>query len=248
MTGFEGTINNGEIRSILKSATVLVDECRVFFEDDEMRIRGTDPSGVGLVLIEVSDEAFDDTVFNPGEACFDLNEMMDMIKTVGTGEDVELVLEDRAMSIDTLDLSFTLSLIDPDTLKRDHNKPDLDLPAEVVFDASAFQRGIDAADLVADHVEFGIDEENSAFYMEAKGDVNRVILRKEKQDLVTLTTESVSSTYSIEYLKDICSAFPEDHNVTISLGEDYPVEISFDVIDDKATVTYFISPRLQPNT
>lgn len=248
MTVFKGTINNGEIRSILKSATVLVDECRVFFEDDEMRIRGTDPAGVGLVLIEASDEAFDQAVFNSGEACFDFAEMADMIKTVGTGEDVELALEDRAMSIETLDLSFTLSLIDPDALKRDRGKPDLDLPAKVVFDASAFQRGIDAADLVADHVEFGIDEKNSAFYMEAKGDVNEVILRKEKQDLVTLTTEAVSSTYSIEYLKDICSALPEDRNVTISLGDDYPVEISFDIIGDSATVTYFISPRLQPNT
>lgn len=248
MTTFEGTITNGKIQSVLKSATVLVEECRVFFEDDELTIRGTDPGGVGLVLIEMSDDAFSDATINAGEACLDFDEMTDMIKTVGTEEEVDLEIEGHELNINTLDLSFTLSLIDPNTLKRDRSKPDLDLPAEVVLDSSVFQRGIEAADLVADHVEFGINASNSAFYMEAKGDMNRVILQKEKQDLETLTTEPVASTYSIEYLKDICNAIPQDTNVSINLGEDYPAEISFDIIEDNATVTYFISPRLEPDS
>lgn len=246
MIFFEGTINNGDIQSILKSATVVVHECRMMFEESTVTIRGTDPAGVGLVLIEISEEAFSDITINSGEACLDISEMTDMIGTVGTGEDVDLKIVDHELNIDTLDLSFTLSQINPDSLEQDHEKPDLELPAEVVLDSSAFQRGIDAADLVADHVEFGISEDDSSFYMEAKGDVNRVILQKKKHDLVTLTTEPVNSTYSIGYLKDICTAIPDDNELSINLGNDYPTEISFNILEDNATVTYFVSPRLQP--
>lgn len=247
MTVFEGTINNGDIQSILKSATVLVDVCRVAFEESKVTLRGTDPAGVGLVLIEISEDAFSGTTIEPGQACLDISEMADMVGTASDGEDVNLEVVDSELNINVLDLSFTLSQIHPDSLEQDHEKPDLELPAEVVLDSSAFQRGVGAADLVADHVELGISDENSSFYMEAKGDVNQVILQKKKHDLATLTAEPVSSTLPIEYLKDICSAIPDDKELSINLGDDYPAEISLNIINN-ATVTYFISPRLQPDT
>lgn len=84
--------------------------------------------------------------------------------------------------------------------------------------------------------------------METKGDVNEVILERKKQDLVTITTEPVSSTYSVSYLKEICGAIPDDTNITIQLGEEFPTEISFEIVDGDAEVTYFLSPRLSPDS
>lgn len=247
MTEFKGSIDGEYIKSILDAITVLVEECRVVFEDDNVRIRGTDPADVALVLIEISEEAFDDPTITEGDVCWNFSEMADMVGTVGKENKVNLELGEHNLNLDILDLNFTLSLIDPDSLDRDRTKPDLDLPAEIVLDSSALKRGVKAADLVADHVEFGIDEDESAFYMEAKGDSNEVILTRKKRDLVTLTLESVGSTYSVDYLKKICDALPDDTEVQIRLGDDYPAELSFKLADENATVTYFLSPRIQPD-
>lgn len=248
MTLFEGTIIGEDVRSILSAATVLVDECRVFLEDNKIRIRGSDPGGVAIVIIEISEAAFNDAEIGNGNVCWDFSEMSDMISMAGTSTNIELQIENHDLIIDFIDLHFTLNLIDSDILKKDTEKPEIDLDAEVVLNSSAFKRGIQAADLVADHVEFGIDDEDSTFYMEAKGDINEVILKRKKKDLVTLTAESVSSTFSVDYLKDICDAIPDDIEVAITLGEDFPAEISFSIIDGNSDVTYFIAPRLQPDS
>lgn len=247
MTLFKGTIIGENVHSILSAATVLVDECHVFLEDNKVRIRGTDPGGVAIVIIEISEEAFNDAEIGNGNVCWDFSEMSDMIKMADASTDIELQIENHDLILDFIDLHFTLKLINTDTLKKDTEKPEMDLDAEIVLDSSAFKRGIQAADLVADHIEFGIDDNESAFYMEAKGDVNEVILKRKKQDLVTLTTEAVSSTFSVDYLKDICGAIPNDVEVAITLGEDYPAEISYSIIDGNSNVTYFIAPRIQPD-
>lgn len=248
MSLFQGSIPREDIRSILDTATVLVEECRVFLEGSTVKIRGTDVGGVALVIINIDKEAFNNAEIGDGDVCWDFSEMTEMIKTADSEADIDLKIQDSNLLIDFLDLHFSLSLIDPDSLKRDQEKPDIDLDAEIVLDSSVLKRGIDAADLVGDHVEFGIDEEKSAFYMKAKGESNEVILKREKQDLVTLTATSVSSTYSVEYLKDICKAIPEDTDVGIHLGDDLPAEISYTVVDGNVTVTYFIAPRLEPDS
>lgn len=249
MTTFKGTVSGEDIRSILTAATVLVEECRVFFQEDKVKIRGTDPGGVALVIIEISEDAFDDvTVKEEDDVCWDFSEMTDMIRMADKDTDIDLEIDNNKLIIDFIDLHFTLSLIDPDALKNDTKKPDMDLAAEIILESSVFKRGVNAAGLVAEHVEFGIDDDESAFYMEAKGDVNEVILRRKKRDLVTLSADPASSTYSVHYLNRICAAIPDNTEVEIALGNDLPAEISYKIAGGKATVTYFIAPRLQPNT
>lgn len=247
MTVFKGEVKCENLQSVLDAVTVLVEECRVFFEDDSVRIRGTDKANVSMVLVEISESAFDNAEIGSEDTSWNFSKMADMVNTGGKDADVELEVAGSNLLIDILDLSFTLSLIDPDHLDNDQEKPVFDLPAEIVLDSSVFERGVHAADLVSDHVEFGIDEEESAFYMEAKGDVNEVILKKSKRDLSTLTLEGVSSTFSVNSLKEFTKAIPSETQINIEIGNEFPADISFEIMDGDATVTYFISPRIGPD-
>ena len=248
MSLFEGTIEAGDFRSILNSSTVIYEESRVFFEDNSVKIRVTDPSGVGVVVLDISESAFTDSEIGSGDICCDFSEIADMIKMAGGSTDIDLKVNEHDLVIDFIDLQFTVKLIDPDTLDKDTEKPDIDLEGEVVLESAAFKRGVNAADLVADHVELGVDDEEEAFYMKSKGDINEVILKRRKKDLVTINLEPVSSTFSVEYLKDICSAIPDDTPISITLGEDFPSEISYSTIEDAVDVTYFLAPRIQPDS
>lgn len=248
MSLFEGTIEAGDFRSILDSSTVVYEEARVFFEDNKVKVRVTDPSGVGVVVLEISETAFDDCEIGSGNICCDFSEITDMIKMADGSTDVNLKVQEHELIIDFLDLQFTVKLIDPDTLNKDTKKPDIDLDGEVVLDSSAFKRGVNAAELVADHVELGVDDEEDAFYMKAKGDINKVILKRRKKDLVTIDLEPVSSTFSVECLKNICGAIPDETQISVNLGEDFPSEISYSIIEEAVDVTYFLAPRIQPNS
>jgi len=244
MTEFNTTVDWQDLRSILNSVTVLVDECRLIADDDVVRIRGTDPAGVGLVEIEIPETAFEDAELGDTNVCLDFAELTDMVSIATDADSVDLELDFPSLEINVLDLSFSLALIDPEKLKKDHQKPDFDLEGEIVINSTAFKRGVDAADLVADEVEFQIDTDDSAFCMRAIGDTNQVVMKRKKQDLFTLTMDEMKSKYSVPYLKDISKAIPEDSEVTLEFAEDFPAEISFDILDGDATVTYFISPRI----
>lgn len=247
MSSFEGTISGENLQSILDVATVFVERCRVFITDDEIRIRGTDPADNCLVVIDVSNEAFESVSFDERDVCWDFTQMADMVNTADRDSKVSLELLDHNIEISVLDLNFTLTLENPDYLKRDREKPELKLDGEVVMESAAFKRGINAANLVANHVEFGIDSNRSLFYMQALGDVNEVIMRRSKRDLQTLTSEEMTSEYSLDYLNPISNAIPKDSEVQLNFDEDYPAEISFKIVDGSAEVTYFVAPKVDPN-
>lgn len=248
MTCFEGTIRNEDLKTILNAVTVLVQEARVFLDNGEVLIRGTDPAGVGRVQITISEDAFENPEIRQASMCLDFIELTDMVNTADANADVHIQAHERDMKIDVLDLDFSLTLIDPEALDRDQAIPDLDLPAEVVISSSAFKRGIQAGNLVADHIEFGISETDRAFYLRARGDTNEVVMEKKEEDLGALTPDSVSSAYSLDYLTEIRGAIPTDTNIRINLGDDHPAEMSFDLVDGNATVTYFLAPRLEPDS
>jgi proliferating cell nuclear antigen len=248
MTDLEGTIRNGDLKTILNAVTVLVDEARVFLENDEVIIRGTDPAGVCIVQITISEDALENPEIRQASMCLDFTELTDMVNTADADADVHIQVHEHDMEIDVLDLDFSLTLIDSEALDSDQAIPNLDLPAEVVISSSAFKRGIKAGNLVAEHIEFGINETDPAFYMRAKGDSNEVVMEKREEDLGALTAGSVSSTYSLDYLTEIRGSIPTDTNIGINLGDDHPVEISFDLVDGNATVTYFLAPRLEPDS
>lgn len=248
MTYFKGTIQNGELKTILNAVTVLVEDARAFFGDNEVVIRGTDPAGVGIVQITVSEDAFENPEINQGSVCLDFTELTDMVDTADADADVRIQVHEHDVGIDVLDLDFSLSLIRPEALDNDQSIPDLDLPAEVVISSSAFKRGIEAGDLVANYIEFGFSGTDPAFYMRARGDSNEVVMEKSEEDLDALTVGSVSSTYSLDYLTEIHGSIPADTNIRIKLGDDHPAKMLFDLVEEDATVTYFLSPRIEPNS
>lgn len=248
MTYFAGTIRNEDLKTILNAVTVLIEEARILLNDGEVLIRGTDSAGVSRVQVKMSEDAFDDPEIEQASMCLDFTELTDMVNTADADADVHIKAYDHDLKIDVLDLNFSLALINPDVLDSDQTIPDLELPAEVVVSSSSFKRGIKAGDLVADHIEFGISETDPAFYMRARGDSNEVVMEKKEEDLGALTLDSVSSTYSLDYLTEIREAIPTDTNIGINLGDDHPARITFNLMDGDATVTYFLAPRLEPDS
>jgi proliferating cell nuclear antigen len=142
-------------------------------------------------------------------------------------------------------LAYTLALIDPDSIRQEPDIPDLDLSAEIVLEGAQLDRGIKAADMVSDHVRLRVDAADEAFHIEAEGDTDDVDFELDAEDLIALTAGSADSLFSLDYLKDMNKAIPKDAEVTIELGEEFPVKIHYAVAEGQGNITYMLAPRIQ---
>jgi proliferating cell nuclear antigen len=158
---------------------------------------------------------------------------------------LELDEETRKLHIQIEGLSYTLALIDPDSIRQEPDIPDLDLPAEIVLEGNQMDRGIKAADMVSDHIRLHVDEEEEAFYIEAEGDTDDVDLKIGSDELISLQAGPADSLFSLDYLKDMNKAIPSDAEVTIELGEEFPVKLHYEFGEGMGHVTYMLAPRIQ---
>jgi proliferating cell nuclear antigen len=158
---------------------------------------------------------------------------------------LELDEETRKLHIRMDGLSYTLALIDPDSIRQEPDIPDLDLAAEIVVEGAQLGRGITAADMVSDHIRLRVDPDAEAFLVEAQGDTDDVDLELGREDLIALTAGEADSLFSLDYLKDMNKAIPGDAEVTVELGEEFPVKMHYEFAEGLGHVTYMLAPRIQ---
>ncbi|MFW5977943.1 MAG: DNA polymerase sliding clamp, partial [Halohasta sp.] len=191
--------------------------------------------------------AFESYDADGGVIGVNLGRLQDIASMANSGDLIQLELDEetRKLHIQLDGLSYTLALIDPDSIRQEPDIPELDLPAQVVLEGSQLDRGIKAADMVSDHISLRVDEGEAAFYIEAEGDTDDVDLKLTKEDLIDLTAGAADSLFSLDYLKDMNKAIPKATEVTVDLGEEFPVKLHYEFAEGLGHVTYMLAPRIQ---
>ena len=244
---FKAIVSSGTLRAALDSVGVLVDECKIRLDEDELTIRAVDPANVGMVDLSLSPDAFESYETDGGVIGVNLSRLEEMVKMASADQLVHLELDEetRKLHIQFDGLEYTLALIDPDSIRQEPDLPDLDLAAEIVLEGSHIDRAVKAADMVSEHIVLGVNEEEDHFYVDAQGDTDDVHFELDREDLIDLTPGDAHSLFSLDYLKEMNKAIPNDAEVTIELGEDFPVKLHFDIAEGQGNVTYMLAPRIQ---
>jgi proliferating cell nuclear antigen len=257
---FKAIVSADTLQSTLSSVGVLVDECKIHLTDDGLEIRAVDPANVGMVDCSLSAAAFESYETDGGVIGVNLVRLQDIADMADSAQLVELELDEetRKLRIAVEGLEYTLALIDPESIREEPDLPDLDLPATIVVEGRDIDRAVTAADMVSDHIELGVDAEREVFYVavdvelflagvDAEGDTDDVHLELTPEDLIDLVAGEANSLFSLDYLKDMNRAIPADAEVTLELGEEFPVKLHFDVAEAQGAVTYMLAPRIQSN-
>ncbi|WP_435078507.1 DNA polymerase sliding clamp [Halococcus sp. AFM35] len=244
---FDAIVSAGTLGTALDSVSVLVEECKLHLNDDEIAIRAVDPANVGMVDLTLSADAFESYEADGGVIGVNLSRLQDIAGMAGSDDLVHLELDEetRKLHISIDGLEYTLALIDPDSIRQEPDIPDLDLPAKIVLEGRDIDRAVTAADMVSDHIALGVDEDAEQFYVDAEGDTDDVHFELDTEDLIDLTPGPAHSLFSLDYLKDMNKAIPGDAEVTIDLGEEFPVKLHFAVAETEGSVTYMLAPRIQ---
>ncbi len=244
---FKAIVSASTLQDALDSVSVLVDECKIRLNEEALSIRAVDPANVGMVDLTLEAAAFESYEADGGVIGVNLARLEDIAGMANSGDLIHLELDEetRKLHIETDGLSYTLALIDPDSIRQEPDIPDLDLASEIVVEGAQIDRGIKAADMVSDHIRLRVDETQETFFIEAEGDTDDVDLELTREDLIALTAGPADSLFSLDYLKDMNKAIPGDAEVTIELGEEFPVKLHYAFAEGLGTVTFMLAPRIQ---
>jgi len=242
--GFSAIISADTLADTIDAVDCLVNECKIHLDEGGLRIAAVDPANVGMVALELDAAAFEAYDAAGGTIGADLERLGDVVGMADSGDLVHLDLdaETRKLHIDAGGLSYTLALIDPEAIRQEPDIPELDLPATVRLPAGELERGVTAADLCSDHITLGADDD--AFLMTAEGDTDDVRVTVPSEECARHgTSESVRSLFSLEYLDDMTGPMAGD--VTVRLGDEFPVKLRWEFAEGAGEVTYMLAPRIQ---
>ena len=244
---FKAIVSAETLRGALDSVSVLVDECKINLNEDGLAIRAVDPANVGMVDLTLDVEAFESYETDGGVIGVNLARLEDFVGMADSDQLVQLELDEetRKLHVRIDGLEGTLALIDPESIRKEPDIPDLDLPATVVVEGRDIDRAVKAADMVSDHIALGVDADEELFYVDAEGDTDDVHLELTREDLIDLTPGDAHSLFSLDYLKNMNKAIPKDAEVEMELGEEFPVKMHFDFAEGDGHVTFMLAPRIQ---
>lgn len=252
-SAFSAAIQGKQLQQTLDYVTALVDECKFRIEATGLSIRAVDPANVGMVDLFLPAGAFESWRQTDDETVLGIPlERMDEIVGMADGDELvqfELDAEARQLNFSISNISYTLSLIDPDAIRQEPDIPELDLTAEVVFDGSQFSRGIAAADMVSEHIRFAVTPRNAGgatedtFHIQANGDVDDVDLSLTGDDVIDIDAGEADSLFALDYLKSMQKPIGKNDEISMELGEEFPMKFHTQYAEG-GEVTYMLAPRI----
>jgi proliferating cell nuclear antigen len=245
--GFQAIAPATAIDEFLSSASVIVDEAKIHLTEHGLELTAVDPANVGMVDANLDHDAFEHYTAEGGVIGVDLGRLQDVVTFADSDDLVKLALDaaTRKLHIEIDGLEYTLTLIDPDQIRSEPDIPELELGGEVTLAGRHIDRGVTAADMVTDHIEFAINTELDAFVMDAAGDSDEVHVEVERSKLDELQASDVRSLFSLDYLKSMVKALPSDGEIRVEVGDAHPTKMHFALSEDAVHVTYMLAPRIQ---
>jgi len=242
---FKAVIGAERLKDSIDAISTMVDEAKFRITPDGISVKAVDPANVAMVTFEMGRDAFDSFEATEGELGIDLTKMNSIMDMADKNDNIELELDENAhkLVIKMRGLSYTMSLLDPSSIRKEPKVPALDLPARILVRGEDLKRAVKAAEKVSDYMSMGIRDDT--FFMEAEGDTDKVLVEMTRDKLIDLKAEEVSSLFSLDYLTDMSKIAGKADEVTIDLGKDYPLKLSLKVADGYGDVGYMLAPRVE---
>lgn len=242
---FRAVIRSSALRPCVSAMAAIVDEAVFKVNPQGMMSNAVDPANAALLSIDMPETAFIEYDVTEAEFGIDLNRFVEIIGMAEKDDEIELGIDDdtHQMTISMSGLSYTMSLLDPSSMRKSTQVPELDLPAQITLSGSAFKRMVKAAGMVGDNMMVGVDGDTP--FMEADGDTEKVHLDVTGDDLIGLKPADVSTLYSLDYLSDMSKGIGATSEITIDLGRDLPMVLDFSPYP-RCDVTYVLAPRIEP--
>ena len=237
-------VNAGVLKTLLKGLNILVSESRWRFSESGLQIRAVDPANVSMVIANIEPHVFDAYQINEKEVIIgvDIDRLFDFVKSFRKDDLVDITILDSKINIKARSIEYSLSLIDPSAIRREPKIPEIELPAKIVMTVENFKQALNAANKFSDYVI--LETSDSGLKLQADGDIDKITAYFRDSEVIEFNGAKAKSMFGIDYLMQFFSVPDKNSVVTLRLGDNYPLHLTFE-IQDGFTLEYFQAPRIE---
>jgi len=235
--------------SLLAAVGSLVDECRLTFDPDGLRVAAMDPATVAAVEVELAASATAAYDADGTTVGVDVGRLREVLGMVDGDEPVTLALDPETFRLHVVadGLAYAMGLFDPESVRAPPEIQELGFEhtAALTLSGETVGRFVTAAGMVADHLTLAVDPGEEAFVVSADGDTDDVRFVVSAAEATAFETGDAESLFSLSYLECIERAVPTGTDVRVTLGQEAPLGVEYEVADGGGRVAAFVAPRLQ---
>ncbi len=226
------------LKRIVAAVTTIVEEARMEFSPDGMRITAIAPSNVMLVSINTQSSDFETfKVEDTFEVGLDFSRLADFLKALDKSENITVRFEDSKVRFAGDTIRYSLNAIDPSVLRRPKKLPELQFSAKVEMPPADFAKAIAICEKFSDVVRLKVEADT--FILQAEGDVDD--LSFEFDSTHAMVDGEADSLFSLEYLRPVAKVISKFEHLEISLGVNIPVALKA----VEPSVQFYIAPRIE---
>jgi proliferating cell nuclear antigen len=236
--GFDAKLNSYYFKEYLTAVDSIVDEAVIRVTDSGIETKAVDPANVAMVEAKLGFGAFVEN--EGGEQAFGVNtrRLSSLVDDFEAGSvSLDFEPEPRKLNFGTGPYHYTHSCLDPDSIRKEPNIPKMDLSFSADIEIDKLSQAIEWFDEFTTRVRVRYATENGKFWIEAmerdrSGDVKTDdgVFELDRSELEQVRElGEADSHFSLDYLKDIIDAVPDGYPVTITIGEEFPLTLSYKI-------------------
>lgn len=244
-------LDEGTLSTFVDNAHALVAEAKIQLNDGGIRLAAVDPANVAMLDETLDAAAFESYDESGGVIGVNLERLSNVVGFADNGELVHLELDEetRKLHVEIGTLEYTIALIDPDSIRQEPEIPDVEeeLSAKLVVEARELQRACKAGGLCSDHIAFGANVDDEVFYAESEGDTVDMRYEWPREDTIegSYVDGTAHSLYSLDYIDDVLKPIRSGAEVSLRVGEEYPMFMDCSFADGDGDLRYMVAPRVQ---
>lgn len=244
--------------SIFQHVKLFTEHINIIFSNDKMFIQSMDPSRVSIFEIYIPNTWFDDYSINGENTTIGISSSMlyKVLNTKDKRQEISIIYDED--NSDKLLIQFTCE--DKDVYDKFFEIPLMDIESELMNvpemnSAASFSLpSLNFADLIknlkifGDSLEINCDE-NEIKLLSKSNESGKMKVNINFDDLLEYEIEedaTISSSYSLNILHNVCLYNKISNNIGIHMTENYPLKLvySLDEDADNAKLVFYIAPKI----
>ncbi|HYK93443.1 MAG TPA: DNA polymerase sliding clamp [Thermoplasmata archaeon] len=242
---FKARIRMEVLREMVEVISTLVSEVKLGISKDGIEVKAVDPSHVAMLVLKLNKSAFEEFTGEPTDIGVDVEKMKEVLRLCKPGDILDLQYDGgkNRLVLHVGKVTRHMSIVDPAGI-TDPKVPNVSPPGVAVVRTEELRQGIRGSESISDHVTITLEPDS--FTLHSEGETDRVDLKLPKESLKRLEAkETVKSMYPLDFFSNMVKSITSSEEVTLHVGNEYPLKIEFQVSGGKGEGRFLLAPRVE---
>lgn len=233
--------DNSIFKSIFESVARIIDEVTLIADSEGVRLKALDKSHITFISLDLHYDLFDEYICDvPEKINIDADQFWGVLRKCKSSDILKLTVDEGNLIVSfegDASRKFNIRLIDIEYEQTE--PPMIDHPVNLTIPSELLKDALNDMNLFSDKLMLTVDEDYLKINAEGmKGDGEIKYIHGAN------VTESCQSIFNIDKLIDIMKASKFSETCTLSLGDNIPLNITFELPTNDGKLSYLLAPRL----